>query len=269
MLGDRVVVPVIDHPELPQDIAPDDSLYRPIVALLALALAVQSLDVEDLGAEPLEDDADVFDAEVVLLVDRQLVDQQQEFLRGHDLVLHYRVLRLGLGAVVLLMVIVMVVMQVEAGAGQARARLLVGGVAEAHVTFAQARSLGAVRQGGRRLGRRRLRLRLLLVVVRVLVLLVLRVLNRRGRDRLVHGDPAALLVQGAAVEVALADGATVGPVHRTAVPRDRLVDVIGALGRVNVNGRAVERVGALLHQAARHGVRLRRLLLLLLGQTQS
>lgn len=243
MLGDRVVIPVIDHPELPQNIAPDDGLYRPIVALLALALAIQSLDVEDFGAESLQNDPDVLDAEVMLLIDRQLVNQQQKFLRGHDLILHYRVLRLGLGAVVLLMVIVMMMMQVEAGAGQTRARLLVGGVAEAHVTFAQARSLGTVRQGGRRLRRRCLRLSLLLLLLmmmRMLVLLVLRILNRRRRHRLVHGDPAPLLVQGAAVEVALADGTAVGAVHRTAVPRDRLVDVIGALGRVNVNGRAVE-----------------------------
>jgi len=130
------------------------------------------------------------------------------------------------------------------GAGQTRARLLVGGVAEAYVAFAQAGPLGAVRQGGRRLRRRRLRLRLLLLLLmrmmRMLVLRVLCVLNRRRRHRFVDGDPTALLVQGAAVEVAFADGAAVGAVHRAAVSRDRLVDVVGAFWRVDVDGRAVE-----------------------------
>lgn len=251
MLGDRVVIPVVNYPELPQDIAPDDRLDRPIVALLALALAIQPLDVEDLGTESLQNDADVLDAKMMLLIDRQLVDQQQKLLRSHDLVLHYRVLRLGLGAVVLLMVIVMVMVQVKAGAGQTRARLLVGGIAEAHVAFAKARSLGTVRQRGRRLRRRRLRLRLLLLLLmrmmRMLVLLMLCVLDRRRRHRLVHGDPAPLLVQSATMKVALANGTAVGAVHRAAVSRDRLVNVIRAFRRVDVNGRAVERVRALLH----------------------
>lgn len=72
------------------------------------------------------------------------------------------------------------------------------------------------------------------------MILMLRVLDRRRRHRFVHGDPAALLVQGAAMEVALADSAAVGAIYRTAVPRDRLVDVIRALGCVDVDGRAVE-----------------------------
>lgn len=129
------------------------------------------------------------------------------------------------------------------GAGQTRARLLVGGVAEAYVTFAEAGSLGAVRQGRRRLRRRRLRLCLLLLLLMRMMRMILRVLcvlNRRRRHRFVHGDPAALLVQGATVEVALADGTAVGAVHRAAVSRDRLVNVIGAFGRMNVDGRAVE-----------------------------
>lgn len=111
MLRDRVVIPVIDYPELPQDIASDDRLDRPVVALLALALAIQPLNVEDLGAESLQYNADVLDAKVVLLIDRQLIDQKQKLLRSHpELVLHYRILRLGLGAVVLLMMMMVIVM---------------------------------------------------------------------------------------------------------------------------------------------------------------
>lgn len=150
------------------------------------------------------------------------------------------------------MVMMMIVVQMEAGCtDQTRARLLVGGVAEANVTFAKAGSLSAVRQGGWRLRRWCLRLRLLLLlcmrVMRMLILRVLRILDRRRRHRLMYGDPTALLVQGAAVKVALADGAAVSSVHRATVSRDRLMDVIGALWRVNVNGRAVEWIRALLH----------------------
>lgn len=42
------------------------------------------------------------------------------------------------------MVIMVMMVKVKAGAGQTRTRFLLGGVAEAHVTFDQAGSLGAV-----------------------------------------------------------------------------------------------------------------------------
>lgn len=151
------------------------------------------------------------------------------------------------------------------GTGQTRAWLLISGIAKANMTFAEARSLGTVRQGGWWLWRWCLCLRLLLLLLmrmmRMLILRMLRVLDRRRRYRLVHSDPATLFMQGAAVEVALADGAAVGAVHRTPISRDRLVNVIGALGCMDVDGRTVEWIRALLHQTARH-VRLHRLLLL-------
>lgn len=84
-------------------------------------------------------------------------------------------------------------------------------------------------------------------MMRMLILRVLRVLNRRRRHRFMHSDSATFLVQGAAMEVALADSASVSAVHRTAVSRDRLMNVIGALWRVNVDGRAVKRIRALFH----------------------
>lgn len=73
----------------------------PVVAVVAFALAVQSLDVQYLGAEPLQYNADVLDAEVPFLVDAQLIDQQQELLGGDGLVLHHGVLRFTFGALVL------------------------------------------------------------------------------------------------------------------------------------------------------------------------
>lgn len=112
------------------------------------------------------------------------------------------------------------------------------------MTFAEARSLGTVRQGGWRLWRWCLRLRLLLLLLvrmmRMLILRMLRVLDWRRRYRFVHSDPTALLVQGAAVEVTFADGTAVGTIHRTTVPRNRLVNVVGALRCVDVDGRTVE-----------------------------
>lgn len=178
--------------------------------------------------------------------------------------------------------IVMMMKMKTAGrvAGETRARLLVGGVAETHVTLAKSGPSGAVRQGRGRLRRRRLgllllgRLLLLLlllgrrmrVVMLLLVLLVLSVLDRGRGHRLVHGDPTALLVQGAAMEVALAARPAVRPVDRAAVPRHRLMNVIRTLGRVDMNGVAVEGIGTLLHQPGRDSVWLRlRLLLLLLS----
>lgn len=200
----------------------------------------------------------------MLLIDRELIDQQQKLLRRNDLVLHYRVLRLGFGAVVLLVILVDVILtQVQTGGTRhTRARLLVCGVAKAHVTLAGAGSLGAVRQRGWRLRRRRLRLRLLLLErVMRLILCVLRVLYRRRRHRFVYGDSAALLVQSAAMEVTFSGWTAIGAVHWTAVSRERLVDVIGAFRlRVDVNC-AVERIRALLHQSTGY-MRLRRRLLL-------
>jgi len=78
MLWDCVIIPVVNHTELPQNIAPYDRLDRPIVALLALALAIQPLDVEDFRADSLQYDVQYnvqYDAKMMLLVDRQLIDQ--------------------------------------------------------------------------------------------------------------------------------------------------------------------------------------------------
>lgn len=159
--------------------------------------------------------------------------------------------------------VMMIVMQMKASrADKTRGCLLIGGVAKTHVTFAKARSLGTIRQGGWWLRRWCLRLLLLLLMrmMRVLVLRVLCVLDRRRCYRFMHGNPATFLVQGAAMEVTLADRTTVRTIHWTAIPRDRLVNVIRALGCMDVDGRAVERIRALFHQTTWHGVRLRRLL---------
>lgn len=166
------------------------------------------------------------------------------------------------------MLLMMIVVVVEVKARRSRvarepgARLLVGRVAESHVPFAQPRSPRPVRQGGGRLGGWRLGLRLLLLgrvmvggrLLLLLILLVLGVLDRRRCHRLVNRDPTPLLVQGATMEVAFADSATVRAVHGAPVPRHGLVDVVRTLGRVDVDGGAVERVGSLLHQAARDPV---------------
>lgn len=100
MLGNGVIVAVVDDAQLAEHVAPDRGLDRPVVAVVALALPIEALHVEDLGAEPLEDDADVLDAQMLLLVDAELVDEQQELLRRDRLVLHHRVLGLALGALV-------------------------------------------------------------------------------------------------------------------------------------------------------------------------
>lgn len=179
----------------------------------------------------------------------------------------------------LLMMIVMM-MKMKAGsrvAGKSGARLLVRGVAESHVTFAQARSSCPVRQRRRWLRRGRLSLRLLLLLLRMrmmmllLILLMLGILNRRCSHRLVHRDSTALLVQGTAMEVAFSAGTAVRSVDRAPVPRYRLMNMVRAFRRVDMDGGAVERVGTLLHQTAWDPVRLRlrlrlqlRLLLLLL-----
>lgn len=86
--------------------------------------------------------------------------------------------------------------------------------------------------GGWRLGLRLLLLgrmmmrRLLLLLLLLLILLVLGVLDRRRGHRLVNRDPTPLLVEGAAMEVAFPDRATVRSVHGAPVPRHRLVDVV-------------------------------------------
>lgn len=169
------------------------------------------------------------------------------------------------------MLLVMIVVMMEMKARRCRvarepgARLLVGRVAESHVPFAQPRSPRPVRQGGGGLGGWRLGLRLLLLgwmmmrrrlllLLLLLILLVLGVLDRRRGHRLVNSDPTPLLVEGAAMEVAFPDRAAVRSVHGAPVPRHRLVDVVRTLGRVDMNGGAVERVGSLLHQAARDPV---------------
>lgn len=139
------------------------------------------------------------------------------------------------------MLLMMIVMMMEMKARRRRvprkpgARLLVGRVAESHVPFAQPRSPRPVRQGGGRLGGWRLGLRLLLLgrmmmrrllLLLLLILLVLSVLDRRRGHRLVNRDPTPLLVEGAAMEVAFPDRATVRSVHGAPVPRHRLVDVV-------------------------------------------
>ena len=62
MLRDGVIVAVVNHAELPQHVTPDNRLDRPVVTLLALALAIQPLHVQYLRAKPFEDYTDVLDA---------------------------------------------------------------------------------------------------------------------------------------------------------------------------------------------------------------
>jgi hypothetical protein len=85
VLADGVVVGVVDDPQLAHHLAPYRGLNCPVVDVAVLPLPLQPLDVQDLGAEPVEDDADVLDGEVALLVDRQLVDQEQELAGGRPL----------------------------------------------------------------------------------------------------------------------------------------------------------------------------------------
>ena len=85
MFTDGVVVGVVDHPQLPHHLPPNGRFYRPVVHFTVLLLPVQLLHVEDLGGQPVEDDPNVFDAEVVLLVDRELVDQQEELVGSNRL----------------------------------------------------------------------------------------------------------------------------------------------------------------------------------------
>ena len=85
MLADGVVVGVVDDPQLPHHLAPYRGLNRPVVDVTVLALPLQPLHVQDFRAEPVEDDADVLYGQVALLVDRKLVDEQQELGGGRPL----------------------------------------------------------------------------------------------------------------------------------------------------------------------------------------
>lgn len=80
MLGYGVVVSVVDDAELAQHIAADGRFDGPVVAVVALAFAVEPFHVENLGTEALEDDANVLNAQVLFLIDAQLVDEQEELL---------------------------------------------------------------------------------------------------------------------------------------------------------------------------------------------
>ena len=69
VLADAVVVAVVDDAELPHHLAADGRLYCPVVHVTLFLLTVELLHIEDLGAETVEDDANVFDGEMSLLVD--------------------------------------------------------------------------------------------------------------------------------------------------------------------------------------------------------
>lgn len=60
-------------------IIPDGGLDGPVVRL-ALNLPLETLDVYDLCAQPLEDDSNVLDVEVRRLVERHLVHEQEELV---------------------------------------------------------------------------------------------------------------------------------------------------------------------------------------------
>ena len=79
---DRVVVGVVDHPQLSHNVPSDGGLDSPVVDVAVLLVTRQLLHVHDLGAEPVQDDANVLDGEVVFLVYRELVHQQEELATG-------------------------------------------------------------------------------------------------------------------------------------------------------------------------------------------
>ena len=79
---DGVVVGVVDHSQLPHDVTPDGGLDSPVVNVTLLFVSRQLLHINDLGAEPVQDDPDVLDAEMVFLVDWELVDQQEKLATG-------------------------------------------------------------------------------------------------------------------------------------------------------------------------------------------
>ena len=66
---DGVVVGVVDDPQLSHDVTPDGGLDSPVVNVTLLFVSRQLLHINDLGAQPVQDDPDVLDAEMVFLVD--------------------------------------------------------------------------------------------------------------------------------------------------------------------------------------------------------
>jgi len=100
MLGYAVIVAVVYDAQVLKNVASDRGLDRPVVTVGGLVVAVQPFDVDDLRVEPFQYDADVLDGEVFVLFAGQLIDEQQELLAGHRVVLDDGGLRLGLGTVV-------------------------------------------------------------------------------------------------------------------------------------------------------------------------
>ena len=82
MFTDGVVVGVVDDPQLSHDITPDGGLDSPVVDVTLLFVSRQLLHINDLGAQPVQDDPDVLDAEMMFLVDRELVDQEEKLATG-------------------------------------------------------------------------------------------------------------------------------------------------------------------------------------------
>ena len=66
---DGVVVGVVDDAQLSHNVPPDGGLYCPVVDVAVLLVPGELLHINDLGAEPVQDDPDVLDAEMMLLVD--------------------------------------------------------------------------------------------------------------------------------------------------------------------------------------------------------
>ena len=82
MFTDGVVVGVVDDPQLSHDVTPDGGLDSPVVDVTLLLVAGQLLHINDLGAQPVQDDPNVLDAEMMFLVDRELVDQEEKLATG-------------------------------------------------------------------------------------------------------------------------------------------------------------------------------------------
>ena len=79
VLADGVVVAVVNHTQFPHHVTSDRGLYRPVVCVVrSLNFAFEPFHVDDLGAQPVEDDSDVLDGQVMVLIDGQLVHQQQK-----------------------------------------------------------------------------------------------------------------------------------------------------------------------------------------------
>ena len=82
MFTDGVVVGVVDDPQLSHDVTPDGGLDSPVVDVTLLLVTRQLLYINDLGAKPVQDDPNVLDAEMMFLVDRELVDEEEELATG-------------------------------------------------------------------------------------------------------------------------------------------------------------------------------------------